>query len=363
MSLAKEQNDDLLIFSKVKKYNNVNNINNLKKNGYLIDESLMKNISGEEPPIYIGKKEPLDNYPNYEIEEEENKKTIPKKGKVFKQIMKSRLKRYNDETEIKKEDILDKTYIFEVRKKEELSPIKYKKGEKNKLFLIYNEILNQMKNLLNWEKQFKAIDLFRKALAHHLNLIKANKQYFYDLISELLHLSCSSRSLLARNALKALQDLFEQRELTYYDKLTEIIQTIVKKMQDKNNVIKEEAINAMICLIMFLNIQKTSTILLEEYSKIKNHETICLIIMCFGFYLKYHREKIFNLANWNKMMVFVEEQYNLKRNIQRIRDACLDFFQILKNYFRNDESFEDYMKNYFSLQSLSSLLMFMNINN
>ena len=363
MSLAKEQNDDLLIFSKVKKYNNVNNINNLKKNGYLIDESLMKNISGEEPPIYIGKKEPLDNYPNYEIEEEENKKTIPKKGKVFKQIMKSRLKRYNDETEIKKEDILDKTYIFEVRKKEELSPIKYKKGEKNKLFLIYNEILNQMKNLLNWEKQFKAIDLFRKALAHHLNLIKANKQYFYDLISELLHLSCSSRSLLARNALKALQDLFEQRELTYYDKLTEIIQTIVKKMQDKNNVIKEEAINAMICLIMFLNIQKTSTILLEEYSKIKNHETICLIIMCFGFYLKYHRDKMFNLANWNKMMVFVEEQYNLKRNIQRIRDACLDFFQILKNYFRNDESFEDYMKNYFSLQSLSSLLMFMNINN
>ena len=362
MSLAKEQNDDILIFSKMKKYGNINNINNVNKNGYLIDETLMKNISDKEPPVYIGQKEPLDNYPNYEIDEEENKEIVKKKGKVFKTIMKSRLKRYNDETEIKKDEVVDKTYIYEVRKKEELSPIKYKKGEKSKLFVIYYEIFNQMKNLLNWEKQFKAIDLFRKTLVHHIGLIKANKKYFYDLIDELLHLSCSSRSLVARNALAALQDLFESRELSYYDKLNEIIQTLVKKMQDKNNVIKEEAIKAMICLIMFLNIEKTSSALLEGYTKIKNHDTICLIIMCFGFYLKYHRDRVFNLANWNKMMVFVQEQYNLKRNIQAIRDACLDFFHIVKNYFRNEENFEDYMKNYFSLQSLSSLLMFMNID-
>jgi len=362
MSLAKEQNDDLLIFSKMKKYDNMNSISNPKMNGYLIDETLMKNRSEKEPEVYIGKKEPLDNYPNYEIDEEENKEISRKKGKVFKQVMKSRLKRYNDETQIKNEEIMDKSYIFEVRKKEELSPIKYKAGERNKLFTIYYEILNQMKNMLNWEKQFKGVDLFRKALVHHLGLIKANKKYFYDIITEILRLCCSNRSMLAKNALVALEDLFEVRELTYYDKIGEIIQTIVKKMQDKNNVIKEEAIKAMICLIMFLNIEKTSSILLENYTKIKNHDTICLIIMCFGFYLKYHREKIFNLANWNKMMIFVQEQYNLKRNIQSIRDACLDFFVILKNYFRSEERFEDYMKNYFSLQSLSSLLMFMNLN-
>ena len=362
MSLAKEQNDDILIFSKMKKYGNINNINIKNKNGYLIDETLMKIVSGKEQPVYIGKKEALDNYPNYEIDEEENKEIVKKKGKVFKTVMKSRLKRYNDETEIKKGEIVDKTYIYEVRKKEELSPIKYKKGDKSKLFVIYYEILNQMKNLLNWEKQFKAIDLFRKTLVHHINLIKANKKYFYDLIDGLLHLSCSTRSLIARNALAALQDLFETRELSYYDKLADIIQTIVKKMQDKNNVIKEEAIKAMISLIMFLNIEKTSNTLLEGYTNIKNHNTICLIIMCFGFYLKYHRDKVFNLANWNKMMVFVQEQYNLKRNIQTIRDACLDFFSIVKNYFRNEDNFEDYMKNYFSLQSLSSLLMFMNLN-
>lgn len=362
MSLAKEQNDDLLIFSKMKKYDNMNSISNPKMNGYLIDETLMKNRSEKEPEVYIGKKEPLDNYPNYEIDEEENKEITRKKGKVFKQVMKSRLKRYNDETQIKNEEIMDKSYIFEVRKKEELSPIKYKAGERNKLFTIYYEILNQMKNMLNWEKQFKGVDLFRKALVHHLGLIKANKKYFYDIITEILRLCCSNRSMLAKNALVALEDLFEVRELTYYDKIGEIIQTIVKKMQDKNNVIKEEAIKAMICLIMFLNIEKTSSILLENYTKIKNHDTICLIIMCFGFYLKYHREKIFNLANWNKMMIFVQEQYNLKRNIQSIRDSCLDFFVILKKYFRSEERFEDYMKNYFSLQSLSSLLMFMNLN-
>jgi len=362
MSLAQEQNDDLLIFSKMKKYDNMNSINNPKMNGYLIDETLMKNRSEKEPPVFIGKKEPLDNYPNYEIDEEENKEISRKKGKVFKQVMKSRLKRYNDDTEIKNEEIMDKSYVFEVRKKEELSPIKYKAGEKNKLFTIYYEILNQMKNMLNWEKQFKGVDLFRKALVHHLGLVKANKKYFYDIITELLRICCSNRSMLAKNALVALEDLFEVRELTYYDKLGEIIQTIVKKMQDKNNVIKEEAIKAMICLIMFLNIEKTSSILLENYTKIKNHDTICLIIMCFGFYLKYHRQKIFNLSNWNKMMIFVQEQYNLKRNIQSIRDACLDFFMIIKNYFRSEERFEDYMKNYFSLQSLSSLLMFMNLN-
>ena len=364
MSLAKEQNEEeLKIFSKMKKYDNINKNKNLKYNGYLIDESLMKNISDKEPPVFIGKKEPLDNYPNYEIDPEEKKEEKKKKGKAEKQIFKSKLKRYNDPSEIKKDEIYDKDYIFEVRKKEELSPIKYKKKESNQLFLIYNEILNQMKNLLNWEKQFKAIDLFRKCLVHHKNLLKSNKKYFYDLITALLQLSCSTRSLLAKNALVALEDLFESRELSYYDLYNDIIKTLIKKMQDKNNVIKEEAIKAMICLIMFLNVEKTSTIIIEEYKTIKNHDTICLIIMCFGFYLKYHREKIFNLANWNKMMVFVQEQYNFKRNIQSIRDACMDFFVIVRNYFKDEESFENYLKSYFSLQTMSSLLMFMNIYN
>ena len=364
MSLAKEKNyEDLIIFDKMKKYDNINKNKNLKYNGYLIDESLMKNISDKEPPVFIGKKEAMDNYPNYEIDPEEKKDEGKKKNKIEKKILRSKLKRYNDPSEIKKEEIYDKDYIFEVRKKEELSPIKYKKKDGNQLFLIYNEILNQMKNLLNWEKQFKAIDLFRKCLVHHMNLLKSNKKYFYDLITALLQLACSPRSLLAKNALVAFEDLFESRELSYYDLYTDIIKTLIKKMNDKNNVIKDEAIKAMICLIMFLNVEKTSTIIIDEYKTIKNHDTICLIIMCFGFYLKYHREKIFNLANWNKMMVFVQEQYNFKRNIQSIRDACMDFFVIVRNYFKNEETFENYMKNYFSLQTMSSLLMFMNIYN
>ena len=364
MSLAKEQNDENLeIFAKMKKYDNVNKNKNMKYNGYIIDETLMKNISDKEPPVYIGKKEPLDNYPNYEIDKEENKDDKKQKGKAVKQILKSRLKRYNDPTEIKKEEIYDKDYIFEVRRKEELSPIKYNKKNSNELFLIYNEILNQMKNLLNWEKQFKAIDLFRKSLHHHINLIKSNKKYFYDLINALLQLSCSTRSLLAKNALVALEDLFEARELSYYDILSDIIRILIKKMNDKNKVIKDEAMKAMICLIMFLNVEKSSNIIVEEYKNVKNHDTICLVIMCFGFYLKYHREKIFNLANWNRMMVFVQEQYNFKRNVQIIRDACMEFFVIIRNYFRNEETFENYMKNYFSLQTMSSLLMFMNIYN
>ena len=364
MSLAKEKNDeDLIIFDKMKKYDNINKNKNLKYNGYLIDESLMKNISDKEPPVFIGKKEAMDNYPNYKIDPEEKKDEGKKKNKIEKKILRSKLKRYNDPSEIKKEEIYDKDYIFEVRKKEELSPIKYKKKDGNQLFLIYNEILNQMKNLLNWEKQFKAIDLFRKCLVHHMNLLKSNKKYFYDLITALLQLACSPRSLLAKNALVAFEDLFESRELSYYDLYTDIIKTLIKKMNDKNNVIKDEAIKAMICLIMFLNVEKTSTIIIDEYKTIKNHDTICLIIMCFGFYLKYHREKIFNLANWNKMMVFVQEQYNFKRNIQSIRDACMDFFVIVRNYFKNEETFENYMKNYFSLQTMSSLLMFMNIYN
>ena len=147
MSLAKEKNDeDLIIFDKMKKYDNINKNKNLKYNGYLIDESLMKNISDKEPPVFIGKKEAMDNYPNYEIDPEEKKDEGKKKNKIEKKILRSKLKRYNDPSEIKKEEIYDKDYIFEVRKKEELSPIKYKKKDGNQLFLIYNEILNQMKN-------------------------------------------------------------------------------------------------------------------------------------------------------------------------------------------------------------------------
>ena len=125
MSLAKEKNDeDLIIFDKMKKYDNINKNKNLKYNGYLIDESLMKNISDKEPPVFIGKKEAMDNYPNYEIDPEEKKDEGKKKNKIEKKILRSKLKRYNDPSEIKKEEIYDKDYIFEVRKKEELSPIK-----------------------------------------------------------------------------------------------------------------------------------------------------------------------------------------------------------------------------------------------
>ena len=130
MSLAKEKNDeDLIIFDKMKKYDNINKNKNLKYNGYLIDESLMKNISDKEPPVFIGKKEAMDNYPNYEIDPEEKKDEGKKKNKIEKKILRSKLKRYNDPSEIKKEEIYDKDYIFEVRKKEELSPIKYKKKD------------------------------------------------------------------------------------------------------------------------------------------------------------------------------------------------------------------------------------------
>ena len=41
----------------------------------------------------------------------------------------------------------------------------------------------------------------------------------------------------------------------------------------------------------------------------------------------------------------------------------MDFFVILKNYFKDAETFEAYMKKYFSLQTMTSLLMFMNIYN
>ena len=106
MSLAKEKNDeDLIIFDKMKKYDNINKNKNLKYNGYLIDESLMKNISDKEPPVFIGKKEAMDNYPNYEIDPEEKKDEGKKKNKIEKKILRSKLKRYNDPSEIKKEEI------------------------------------------------------------------------------------------------------------------------------------------------------------------------------------------------------------------------------------------------------------------
>ena len=37
------------------------------------------------------------------LKQKKIKKQLKRKGKIFKQIMKSRFKRYNDETEIKKE--------------------------------------------------------------------------------------------------------------------------------------------------------------------------------------------------------------------------------------------------------------------
>ena len=353
LSLAEKKNDDLLLFSKIKKYNQIKN-DNIKVNA---DENLMQDLLDSEGRIIkLTTRPPDENYPNYLIDEPEEKKARAK-SKIEKTTMRSRLKRYNDPTEVRLDEIYDKNYSYVVHRRNDLSPLKFTKDIKpNNLYL---DLLEPMKNKLNWEKQFKAIDSLRKLIAFNNYALRGNDLYLMEIIDALLDMSCSVRSLLAKNALVCLSELFEVDRIDIKSSYENIVRILFKKMQDKNKVIKEEAIRAMISLIMFSHIEQLSTSLLRNYGEAKSTEVITIMIMCFGFFLKYHKRKVFNLAVWNKMMIYVTEQFDGKRTIQKIRDAAIDFYRILRDFFNNEAKFQDYLKTYFSLNTCQTLLFFM----
>ena len=58
-------------------------------------------------------------------------------------------------------------------------------------------------------------------------------------------------------------------------------------------------------------------------------------------------------------MIYVTEQFDGKRTIQKIRDAAIDFYKILRAFFNNEAKFQDYLKTYFSLNTCQTLLFFM----
>lgn len=343
LALANDVNNEL-IYDKVRKYEQ------MRGDGQELnaDENLMKNLLDNQGRIIKFERPPVDNYPNYEIDPEE-KKPMPK-NKIMKSTYKSRLRRYND-PEVTFED--EKSDL-KIKRRESLSPANMKREPLNRNF--FNAV-SVMKNKLNWEKQFKAIEFLRKVIQYNTVLLKScGENYLASIVSELVELTSSSRSLLSKSALICLGELIEVENINLSNQYLEMCQAFIHKTTDKSPSIKEEAIRSMISLIMFSKIDKLSTCLITNFIKTKNNDIISILIMIFGFFLKYHQKKIFNLANWNKMMIFVTENFDINRRIRGIKDACLEFFIILKNFFLTEEKFENYLKSYFSLKSMNSLL-------
>ena len=353
MSIAAKKNEEILLFSKVKKYNNMKKDDEVKLN---TDEHLMESLLDSQGRIIKTTRPPEDNYPNYQIDKPEEKKERAK-SKIERKTMRSKLKRYNDPTEVQYNEIYDKSYSFVVHDRKELSPLKLNKNFK--AVDVYFSLLAQMKNKLNWEKQFKAVDSLRKLIQYNKGTLRLNEHYLNDIINALLDMSCSIRSLLAKNSLVCLSELFEVDGINIQNSYEDLCRILFKKMQDKNGAIKEEAIRTMISLIMFGRVEELSTVFLKDYTQSRSPEVICIVVMCFGFFLKYHKRKIFNLANWNKMMVYVTEMFDAKRKNQKIRDAAIDFYKILREFFNNEAKFQEYLKSYFAIQTFETLLFFM----
>ena len=155
------------------------------------------------------------------------------------QLKKSKMKRYNDPTEIKENEILDKKYDYTIREQEHLSPLKYPQKQ-------FSVVLQGMQNNLNWEKQFKSLDLFRKAVFYNADLVVADSKYFNSLLEETLKMLDSIRSLLIKNALLTLIEIFQLEGLVSFANYTEeILDKLIKKLSDKNSFISKESDKAL----------------------------------------------------------------------------------------------------------------------
>ncbi len=213
------------IFKKLNKYNNIddNNDDNIPIN---VDENSSNRRSVFSRQSMLSNKIDIiiQNYNNYK----------PQSPKVKDLINKSRLKRYNDPEDHELETKYDTSYNFDIKQQETLSPLKSPET-------VYFKIYDLLRSNLNWEKQFKAVDFFRKVLYHCPEIIFKDNYYFSLVFEELIVLLSNLRTSLVRNSLFALNEIFEFNQLNILGKYDITLKSLIKKVLDKNEFIRKES--------------------------------------------------------------------------------------------------------------------------
>jgi hypothetical protein len=102
-----------------------------------------------------------------------------------------------------------------------------------------------LKSNLNWEKQFKNLNYLRKLIYHKPEILSKDIYHTHAICEEVVILTNSARSMLARNAIQTLSELFELTNINIQMKYEIFFKGLFKKIHDKNHFLTEQAEKAL----------------------------------------------------------------------------------------------------------------------
>lgn len=141
---------------------------------------------------------------------------------------------------------------------EELDPIPYPQFEFEKLTLFKSE---------DWNEQFEMLNIFRRLLKHHKECITKNS--IHTLLITILTCIDSLRSSVSKNALIALNDMFEQIPRLIEPELDMVLGYLLKKSTDTNIFIASEAEHASATMCLHCNEAKVMSSLISLSSTVR----------------------------------------------------------------------------------------------
>ena len=99
--------------------------------------------------------------------------------------------------------------------------------------------IGQSTNIERRFKQYKSLDAIRKILVYKPEMFSKDNYMTSLIVDEVVNLTCSLRSLLVRNALTTLSEIFQSDTINLKDKYENLFKKIIKRLNDKNTFIKE----------------------------------------------------------------------------------------------------------------------------
>jgi hypothetical protein len=147
---------------------------------------------------------------------------------------------------------------------------------------IYKNLYAGLKSNLNWEKQFKNLDYLRKLIGHNPEILGKDIYYTHSICEEVVVLTNSHRSMLAKNAIVTLSELFELDHINLPMKYEVFFKSLFKKIHDKNHFLTKQSESALNSLLANCDGIKAATFLLDQFTKNSSKDGIQLLINCFS---------------------------------------------------------------------------------
>lgn len=171
----------------------------------------------------------------------------------------------------------------------------------------WEKCLNDIKNMTNWIEQFEACNTIRRICRHHSNLLTSSSVKLHGLVLDLLKITDSLRTSLAKNGLLAFRDMFMSAKMCLDNDLEIILQVLVRKGTETSAFLSIPAKEALVAICEQCSECRVVTALLNLMCG--HHKTSpqvkIRIIICIELLLKRIGNKLTTIKEGEKLLLML----------------------------------------------------------